>query len=142
MKWVSRWTSVVLCVLVATSTLLIAGCNQSRDPETVTIQGKVTVNGDPVPEGAVLVFESKEAGASRTTTLSANGVYSLSGASAIPPGSYKVAITPPPSSDETESPEENEGEFSVPEKFQSTSTTDLTVEITAGKQTYDIDFKD
>ena len=141
MKTVSRRTSVVVCVLVATSTLIIAGCEGGRDTETVSIQGKVTFNGDPVPEGSVLVFESKDAGASRTTTLSADGAYALSGASAIPPGSYKVAITPP-SSDESESPEENETDFSVPQKFQSTSTTDLTVDITTDKRTYDIDFKD
>jgi hypothetical protein len=134
--------------------LLIAGCGGSdRDEVLGSPHGKVTFNGGPLPKGSVLVIESTEIGVSRTASIAEDGTYDLSD-TPLPVGTYKVAITPPPTAGVDASSADydkmmsgggakpanpNATGFPVPEKFRSTTTSDKTVEVKEGSQELNID---
>ncbi len=91
----------LLIVLAAVSLL---GCGRSGDGFTGDrgeVSGKVTVKGQPVPEGSSVVFQSKEGpNYTATGTVSASGEYKLlyNGKTELPAITYTATVIPPSSS--------------------------------------------
>ncbi len=108
--WPVRPMSVVVLALA----VLLTGCGDSN-PNTVTVEGRVTLDGQPVGEGTVTFqpLEPAEGFPRRPAigTLAADGSYRLStfeeGDGAVP-GSYQVvvvAVTGGPTPEEPDTPE-------------------------------------
>jgi hypothetical protein len=114
--------STPVCLLSATFTVLVAliGSARAADPETGSLEGKVTLNGKPLAKGKV-IFHPKE-GNAITAELSDDGAYT---AKDVPTGKLSVTI-------------QGEG---VPKVFTDSKTTPLQVEVKPGKATVDFELK-
>jgi hypothetical protein len=117
--------------------VVLAGC--SGEPVGY-VSGKVTLNDQPVTEGSV-VFENAEAGISVSVPLQSDGTYEVRtyDREGLPPGSYKVAITPA-TMGEGETPlavdpsQTAAGPTSIiPPQYHSTATSKLTATVKEGE---------
>jgi hypothetical protein len=124
----------------------ICGCGGSSGPTytgpTGTAQGKVTFKGQPVTEGRVVFFSPPY---SAVGDLQSDGTYTLKwqGRSSIPIGDYKVYIEPPrpPAATGDDAPA-TISHPSIPDKYQLSSTTDLTASVKEGENAIpDLDMK-
>lgn len=118
-------------LLVLSALIVLAGCG----PEfpLAEVSGKVTCNGKPVREGAVLFVP--QAGPAAVGNIAEDGSYRLlsrkPGDGALI-GSHKVAIIPPPQSKVANSPK-------IPVKYRDPSTSGLIAEVTKGENHLDFD---
>lgn len=127
---------------------LVAGCGGSGP--TGTVSGTVTLNGSPI--AAQVTFMNNEATASAVSD-SATGQYSLvyGESNRIPLGTYNIAITAAPGSDEItdqdyEAMMEGDGasgtdssaQSGIPTKFQRSSTSGLEFTVSEGDNSFDI----
>ncbi|MDP1799364.1 MAG: hypothetical protein Q8K78_17845 [Planctomycetaceae bacterium] len=90
-----RQLMIVLCAVV------LLGCGRSGDGFTGDrgeVSGKVTIKGQPAPEGCSIIFQSKEGpNYSALGTVNANGEYSLlyNGKASLPAITYTATVIPP-----------------------------------------------
>jgi hypothetical protein len=128
-------------VVVVAALIVLAGCGDKK-PKTAVVQGKVTYNGKPVPNGTINFIPAD--GPAATGEIGPDGSYRLTthkkGDGAVL-GTHKVVIVamqnvevgeaftplPPPI---------------VPIKYTSLSTTDLTAEVKDQENTINFDLKD
>lgn len=146
-----RWFGGALGLAVCLS---LAGCGGGvADKPTVgKVSGVVTLEGKPVA-GATIVFNPDNARSTTGPTSSAitgpDGKYTLmapGGEEGAVVGFHKVTVSCPPPPGESSS---NSGTpaaapttpCSVPEKFSTLATTDVTKEVMAGKNEFAIDLK-
>ena len=82
-----RWLTRALLLLT-----LAGGCSRA---EVGSVAGKVTLDGQPVPEGTV-VFQDTARGISVNASLQPDGTYVARtyDKAGLPPGSYQVAVAP------------------------------------------------
>lgn len=94
--------------------------------DTVSLSGRVTVNGQPVEGGTVSLTtaDAKTAEGQFAAALVKDGTYAIKG-SGLPPGQYVVAVT-------------GKG---VPAKYGKADTSGLTVDVKPGAGTFDFDLK-
>lgn len=125
-----------LSCLVLLSLLLVSsiGCGDGR-PGRVPVSGKITIDGKPVPFGAV---QFKPVGGGRTAggPLNAQGEYSVSMYElndGLPPGSYMVSVK----SDQTVS--DSAVRWLVPKRFSKPKTSGLTADIQDEVESLDYD---
>lgn len=89
-------------LLIVLSAVTLLGCSRSGDGFTGDrgeVSGKVTIKGQPAPEGCNVVFQSKDGpNFSALGTVNANGEYSLlyNGKSSLPAITYTATVIPPP----------------------------------------------
>ena len=85
--------SVAVLLLV----FVVVGCEESK-PGLKGVQGKVTVDGQPAPEGAQVSFNLVGGSYTFTTRTDAAGEYAYLPPPQAPlePGEYEVAVLPPP----------------------------------------------
>lgn len=130
----AAFRSASLLMLLA---LLTAGC--SSGPETGYVAGKVTLDGKPVIQGSVK-FENTGAGVSVNASLQSDGSYVVKthDRNGLPPGTYKVAVTPSTFGD-GETPlavdpsKQAAGPGSqIPQRYRSTATSKLSATVKAG----------
>lgn len=77
---------IALCVLV----VAIVGCG---GPKRVPLHGKVTLNGQPVPQGFLLFMPTQETqGPVGNATIQA-GEYRVEKENGVVPGTYKVSVS-------------------------------------------------
>lgn len=79
----------------------ILGCG-SRTPNEQSVKGQVWYRGGPLPGGMIVFVPDEERGNSGPlikAEVQADGSFSLGGS--VPPGWYRMAIAPPPSSGST-----------------------------------------
>jgi hypothetical protein len=110
---------------------LLCGCGESGKPSG-TISGLVTMNGQPVTVGEVNLF-SVDNGAGAKAALDDAGKFAVD--DPIDAGTYKVYITPPTitaTGGADGSPPPPAAMLTIPPKYTSLETTDLTVEIKPG----------
>lgn len=126
--------------------LFLAGCGGGGDRPTAVVEGKITVNGKPVPNGTVM-FVPVETGAPATGEIRPDGTYRMTtysdGDGAVV-GKHQVSITaladmqnrlpedrtplPPPI---------------IPHKYLHRGTSGLTADVKAGEvNTIDFDLVD
>lgn len=108
------------------------------------VQGRVTLNGQPITQGSV-VFENLEAGISVNAPLDANGrfevrTYEQAG---LPPGTYQVAVSPRGFQEEHEAiavdPDAHAANSPmIPTKYHLPATSGLTFEVQAGANDFDL----
>jgi hypothetical protein len=113
--------------------LTLVGCGG-----TGTVSGKVTLNGKPVPGGAVTIHDSE--GQSRNGGINKDGTYSVSN---LAPGPAKVSVFTAMEMKQVRNPEGGAknplGEFvAIPDKYRSRDTSGLTLDVKSGKQDYDV----
>ena len=144
------WISLVApCGLVVIASLL--GCGGGASGPTGTVNGKLTLNGQPAPTGTVVSFSSQES--ARTGQVSSDGTFTVM---QIPVGEYKVSVTPAPQNTFSEDPKqamlkamENQQKGIVPEpseqipgKYQSIETSGISYEVKEGSNDFTLDMKE
>jgi hypothetical protein len=77
--------------------LLIVSLGCQRTPKLAAVSGRVTYEGEPVSEGAAVLFSDPERGIFITAKMDSDGRYRVEMAEGygLPPGSYGVALVPP-----------------------------------------------
>ncbi len=118
--------------------LTIAGCSGGSDQTpSGSVSGKVSLKGAPVAAGRVN-FLGKGAGAS--ADLKPDGTYQLEGR--LPVGDYAVSITAAGLGDQppSEDPQKDQAaQLNLPKKYQSESTSGLTVKVVQGSNSFPFD---
>ncbi len=126
--------AVVLGTLVLVSGL---GCGSGDRP--VSLQGKVTFQGQPVTEGTVQ-FNDEKTGHGAEVELGPAGSYQAT----LPAGTYAVVILPPLLNVESKnSPPDPQFKKvrNIPNKYRSTVTSGLTAAVSPNKIVHDFDMK-
>ncbi|HTN76823.1 MAG TPA: hypothetical protein VL096_16305 [Pirellulaceae bacterium] len=126
------------CLAMGIVAMLVIGSLSGCGAPVGKVQGKVTRNGAPLTEGAV-IFQNADVSISVSANLQPDGSYVVETANrkGLPPGDYKVAVmvsrigsgetplavapgqAPPPKP-------------TIPEKYQSVETSGLTASVKAG----------
>lgn len=136
---------------------VVSGCTGDGLPkgETGTVRGRVTYNGQAVPQGSVVMFMGGETGILGTGVTDANGEYLLymrEGLSILV-GTYRISVNPP-NPGATLSQEEvmersmagtlpNPAEVKeIPVRYRSPENSTLVFEVKPGPNTFDIEMKD
>jgi hypothetical protein len=145
--------------------LAVNGCGiSSASPNPTKIWGRVTYNGQPLPECVVLFVP---AGSNKTNNWAAGHVYqggnyklsAYQSDSGLEPGRYTIFFKAPPpryvgtrrsrALDEADSKPQAEAQapppapaFPLPEKFTKPETSGLTVRLDGWPQQIDLDLKD
>lgn len=142
------------------SLALLAGCGGASDDykgPRGEVTGTVTYKGDPVPEGSIIMFQTKEGPTYMAGgTIKADGTYFLmyNGKRELPAVTYMVQISPPPENTPSVLPtdpdydpvaatkaaaEAAKAEPPFPRKYMSYGTLEETVE--AGKNVKDFELE-
>jgi hypothetical protein len=119
-----------------TSLLLLAGCLSSGQAPSSVVTGKVTLAGAPLTAGSVLFMT--DAGQAATAELGPDGAYTVK----CQPGSFKVAVTPPPPVDPLSVPAGTapapSNQPAIPRKYQDLGSSGLAIDVKEGDNTFDI----
>jgi len=130
--------SRLMPLVLAVSASIVLGCAGGTTPDPKgKVAGTVTMNGEPLTTGRIN-FISSELGIGAGGDVSPEGTYTLDGA--IPAGEYKAFITFNIAPSKLGTPEADVLE-TVPAKYQSQSTSDLTAEVQDGPNTHDFDLQ-
>jgi hypothetical protein len=138
------WRAIAALGLCA---FVLCGCGPTR-PKTVKVTGKATFGGQPFPKQCIIYFNPVEAapgfprrpGMAEVDLKNLN-VYSAKTFEGVPglmPGRYEVSFEcweVPPHIDATDPPQSY-----LPEKYQSGSTSGLTLEVKAGSEPMVVDY--
>ena len=123
--------------------LALPGCDQ---PEARSrIVGKVTFQGQPVPQGRVY-FSNSATGVNMGAKLTQDGSYEVLTAqgAGLPLGTYAVSVTPPPpsfSANPSEAPNTGGSYPNIPQKYRTPKTSELMLEAGEGENRLDIDMQ-
>lgn len=148
---------IILLVAVAlpASALGCRGGSNLPEGDTGTVNGRVTYNGQAVPEGCTVIFMGSGDGIMGTGVTNSSGEYVLSMREGfdVLVGSYRVSVTPPNAasglSDDEIMKQHMDGNLpnpaeikEVPLRYRSPESSSLVCQVKAGQNTYDIDMKD
>lgn len=121
--------------------LCLFGCSQGKEGQGPRgkVAGKVTHAGDLVGP-ATIFFENVEAGVALAVDIGHDGSYEVRTykETGLPVGTYKVAVTPGTAKAPTDQPLAGDAapqpttSAKIPEKFHSTATSGLQVEVKEG----------
>jgi hypothetical protein len=145
-----RFLHVATLIVVSLS---LAGCGESL----ATVSGKVTLNDKPLTGGTVILV-SEDGKKTEQVPIQADGKYS---SDKVPLGNVKVAVWPPPVFKKAALPpgykapnlppgapnagvyadRPDEESFDIPKTLQDPKTSNLTVTVKGGSQTFDIPLK-
>lgn len=133
-----RFAQFLALALWCAGACAMIGCG-SGGPPTATVSGVVKLHGKELAEGSV-TFVAPD-GRTGSSAIKPDGTYAVTDA---PVGKAVVLVTaPPPSTLGTLMPGGTKARPSVaiPKKYGDKTTSDLKHEVTAGKETFDIDLK-
>jgi hypothetical protein len=145
--------------------LTLIGCTGSTAKplgKLVPVQGKVTYKGMSAPAGCTITFIHAEHNVPASAQIAADGTYSLlfNGKPAVPVGTYKVSVTAPAGAAETASASDPEAYkammmkqgmskgsgqakvATIPTKYATPETSQVTFTVVEGQTTYDLELKD
>lgn len=113
--------------------ILLSGCGGDGAPPRYPVSGKVTYQGQPVPEGIVNFI--KVGGGPEAATLNADGLFDFKTIEGLPAGDYLVFIIPPetqitpPTPDRPNAPAK---QFpNIPKKYRLAASSELTATVAA-----------
>jgi hypothetical protein len=110
--------------------LLLSGCRPSYQRDTAPVRGRVTVDGQPVTSGYVIVIPSS--GRMAKGIIQADGSFIMGTYSArdgVQLGSHPVVVHPVPS-DESSSRSRPPAGPTIPERYGLAGTSQLQIEVT------------
>ena len=114
----------------------VSGCGNEAKPTTSSsVEGVVTLNGTELVEGGTVNFTSPSTGNAAIALVGPDGKFVVIGG--MVPGEYKVTVTPLTPTPEHPTPKDS----SVPGKYRSPVTSDLTSKITSGKNDLKFELK-
>ncbi|RLS56096.1 MAG: carboxypeptidase regulatory-like domain-containing protein [Planctomycetota bacterium] len=134
----------------------LVGCGGSSLPEgeTGTVKGKVTFQGNPIPEKSTVTFMRDEGGITAVGEIDADGEYVLRMRDGLKilVGVYRVSITPPNPGSNLDQDEVMKLHMSgklpdpakvkeIPERYRSPEKTKEIHEVKAGSNEINIDMK-
>jgi hypothetical protein len=135
-------TRVALQALAAGAMLALAGCGEQRGQ----IDGKVTLDGKPVPGGVVSVYPSKDAnpelpGQPVQTQIAQDGTFVVNN---VPVGPAQITVEPilrlspigggkAPGADARYMP--------IPDRYKDKAKSGLSIDVKSGKQPLDLQLK-
>lgn len=103
--------------------LALAGCSKGEKP-LFAVTGEVTLDGEPVSGGAVLLIDKE--GAVASAALGADGTFTLK----CPTGTYQIAVSPPPPPDPlVKQAAAAAAAAPIPRAYHEVATSGLTVEV-------------
>lgn len=123
--------------------LCLAGCGSSEKMGRAF--GKVTFQGQPVPEG-IISFSNREKGIFMTAKLNSDGSYELVTAQGrgLPLAAYQVAVNPP-LVDAPLGPALGPPKLplypNIPEKYRKPESSGLTLTVRDGDNPFDVDMR-
>ncbi len=142
-----RWRLPVLAALVLV--VLLAGCGSGK--RLAEVKGRVTYQGKPIPPSAKVLFQDATAGIYILAKLNEAGDYrvEMAGGYGLPPGTYAVAVLPPPLMPSPEFIEKNRHKGppaliafpQIPLKYRDAKTSGLKLELPPEGATFDIDMQ-
>ena len=106
------------------------GCDSG--PQTGTLTGTVTFNGQPYEDAAVM-FIDMQSGQAAGTDIQSGGQFAIT--DPMPLGTYNVYLAPKSVPDEVDQPQAVMMDKTVPQKYWNESTTDITVTVGEGENT-------
>ena len=126
--------------------LVLCGCGSGEARGRVV--GKVTFQGQAVPEG-IVVFNNDEKAVHTNAKLKSDGNYEIITAkgAGLPIGTYRIAVRPPsprpaplPTSVAAakSEPEETKQYPNIPQKYRDPKTSGLTLTVKEGENSFDI----
>jgi len=115
-----------MCLLASVSWFV--GCGPA-EPPSGSVTGKVIYNGQPLSFGAVTLINEK-AGIGASVEIDSTGGYHIP---SIRTGEYNVSVHSVPVM-----PGEKSKQLGIPQKFQDTSTSGLSVTVEEGRNTADL----
>ncbi len=121
--------------------MLFCGCGESEVRGRIT--GKVTFEGQAVPEGLVL-FSNIEKGINMTSIIKPDGSYEVvtPKGKGLPTGTYQVSICPPRAKLVTgEAPPKIKQHANIPAKYRDFKTAGLSLTVQKGDNSFDIAMK-
>ena len=123
-------------ILLGLSTLILwGGCGRQQRHAEGQVSGTVMLNGSPLTSGQVIFFTA-ETGSSGMAQVDESGHYEIRDLAA--PGEYTVTVTgQEPMPDGPPVPPSK-----IPAKYESASTSGLTLSLKPGANTFDIDLKE
>ena len=124
----SRQWQLVACsaLAVALLAMTLAGC--SKPAPTGTVEGTVTLNGEPYTDAAV-VFLDLTTGQGGTANIEGGGTFKIE--TPMPVGSYTVYLAPKLGADTGEAQPVTIDQ-SVPEKYWNEATSDISIPVAEG----------
>lgn len=130
--------------LTAAAILAVAALGCSRGEVRGRIVGKVTFQGQPVPEGRVF-FSDSARGINMGAKLKEDGSYEVLTAqgAGLSPGDYLVWVTPPPPvpAPVNARPEPAKSYDNIPPQYRTTQTSRLKLTVKEGENQFDIEMK-
>ena len=131
-----RWAAILAAVLAAGN-----GCVHPQPQEA---RGRVTFQGQPVPEGMVVIDNEAE-GISLTSQLQPDGSFVVASHQGrnLPAGTYRFAVRPPlPGGQSLSELTQAKRDYpNIPEKYRDPKTSGLTADVHAGVNEIVIDMQ-
>ncbi len=146
-----RYGFISLCTHFAVLVFLALapGCRDANQQTTGTVQGRITMDGIPIPQGSVVTFLMPEHGVAATGMTDEHGQFRITSptTNGLPIGEYQVAIAPP----KTDSASAEEvgnamldgtlgfggGDREIPISLQNPATSDVTFTVQVGQNTFE-----
>lgn len=149
-----RWSVSALCCLLAVWSAGCGGGSNLPKGATGTVRGRITFQGNPVPEGSVVTFMRESDGAMAVGKTDASGEYLLrmKDGVKIVVGEYRVSIGPPNLAENLDQDQAMEMHMSgklknpadvkeIPERYRSPEKSTLICVVEAGSNEFDVDMK-
>lgn len=140
MFWVRSEATRFSTSLCCSAALLVASLCACSKPEVGTVQGRVTLDGQPLTKASI-VFEDTSRGISVNVALAADGTFNARTYDnpGLPPGMYQVAVRPGGAGDGSAplvgdaDPGAATATSPIPKQYQSIKTSGLTAEVEVGE---------
>ncbi len=134
------WLAWAWSLALLSATLVGCGSEEMRG----RITGKITFRGQPVSEGMVLLCNNAK-GIHMTARLKPDGRYEITTAKGVglPVGAYQVCVCPPlmePNNDMHTAPKIQQYP-NIPKKYRDYKTSDLTLNVQEGENSFDVEMK-
>lgn len=141
----SNFPQALWCLTMVFGLAVIVGCQPAADP-TGKVTGTVSYKGTPLDDGIISIV-NYETGVRIDSEIQADGTYeATTHKGGLPPGEYKVVIFPPEVVDPNPPPNSEPGMVlkdmdNIPKKYRSPQSTPLSVSVTEGENTFDVDME-